>query len=355
MDILIIDDDETLRSSTQMAAEAAGHYAETAFDAESARLSLKEATFDLIFLDVRLGEDNGIELLGEILKKKPDQLVVIFTAYSSIEVAVKATQAGAFDFLEKPFGPDRVRGILLKAQKALSTQKEISTLTTEVRELKSQVDTQGPPSDFTSEDESMEQVLDTLFRAAKTPASILILGESGTGKSLIARTVHQNSLLHEKPFITVSCPSLSHDLLESELFGHVKGAFTGAVKDSQGKVAAANGGTLFLDEIGELPMEIQPKLLRLFREDLFYRLNVISVEIPSLRSRGADLVKFATNYLNYFCEQIDRQIKGFSPEALQMIRTYPWPGNLRELRNTIERATILQESSLPEHRSQSMN
>jgi NtrC-family two-component system response regulator AlgB len=220
--------------------------------------------------------------------------------------------------------------------------------------------------------------METLLRAAQTPASILIMGESGTGKSVIARTVHQQSHLSDKPFVTVSCPSLSRELLESDLFGHVRGAFTGAVRDHWGKVKAAAGGTLFLDEIGDLPLEIQPKLLRLlqereyerlgenvtrnaevrivaatsrdlkqlvadgaFREDLYFRLNVITVEMPPLRDRSGDVVRFAQHYLKHFAALCRRQIDGFSEEALASVRSYPWPGNLRELRNSIERAAIM--------------
>lgn len=386
MDILIIDDDPSIRSSTQMAVEAEGHYVECADSLVAARLRLKEEKWDLIFLDVRLGDEDGLTFIKEILEKRPEQLVVIFTAYSSVAVAIKATQAGAFDYLEKPFTPDRVRGILLKAEKALTTNREITSLKTTVKELKTQVDRSGPQPRFDSDDPTMRETLDTIFRAAASPASILILGESGTGKSVIARTIHENSPLANKPFVTVSCPSLSKELLESELFGHVRGSFTGAVKDSWGKVHAADGGTLFLDEIGELPMEIQPKLLRLlqereyerlgenkprianvrivaatnrdlkasiaageFREDLFYRINVISVEMPPLRARNKDLMKFALDYLKYFSSQIGREITGFSPQALDRIQTYQWPGNLRELRNSIERATILCRGNEIEH------
>ena len=382
MDILIIDDDPSISSTTRFTVEAEDHYAETADSTDAARLRIKEEKWDLIFLDVRLGDENGLEFLNEILTKNPDQLVVIFTAYSSVEVAIKATQAGAFDYLEKPFTPDRVRGILLKAKKALSTNKELTTLKNTVTELKTQVDKSGPPTRFDSEDPTMMATLDTIFRAAASPASILILGESGTGKSVIARTIHENSNLADKPFVTVSCPSLSKELLESELFGHVRGSFTGAIKDQWGKVHAADGGTLFLDEIGELPLEIQPKLLRLlqereyerlgenkprtanvriiaatnrdlkasvaageFREDLFYRINVISVEMPPLRARTKDLMGFAEDYLQHFSKQIGREVKGFSSRALDRIRTHQWPGNLRELRNSIERATILSQGS----------
>src|SRR5271170_7415491 len=225
---------------------------------------------------------------------------------------------------------------------------------------------------------AMRESMDILLRAAKTQASILITGESGTGKGVLARAVHQKSHLADKPLVTISCPSLSRELLESELFGHVKGAFTGALRDHWGKVKAAHGGTLFLDEIGDLPMEIQPKLLRLlqereyerlgenvtrqanlrviaatnrdlkkrvaegaFREDLYFRLNVIAVEMPPLRDRAADLIRFAEHYEKHFAAQCGRKLEGLSPEAIACIRAYHWPGNLRELRNAVERAVIM--------------
>ncbi len=378
MDILIIDDERSIRMTTTMALEHEGHYVESVDCGEAAMKRLREEKFELIFLDLRLGDEDGLEILGQILEKYPRQLVTIFTAHASIETAVKATQAGAFDYLEKPFTPDQLRAILVKARKALATEGEVVRLQETVRELKTEASRNSPPVDFASEDTRTAQELDTLFRAAASPASVLILGESGTGKSVIAREVHHRSHLREKPFVTVSCPSLSRELLESTLFGHVKGSFTGAVKDTWGKVHAAEGGTLFLDEIGELPMEIQPKLLRLlqereyerlgenkvrpsnvrviaatnrdlaehvvageFREDLYYRLNVISVRVPPLRERPKDLLRFAENYLIHFSNQIGRKIRGFSPEAMRVITTHSWPGNLRELRNAIERATIL--------------
>src|SRR5581483_5625824 len=252
--------------------------------------------------------------------------------------------------------------------------RNIERLEQEVKETKSQ----NPELllDFTTP--AMREVMDVLLRAAKTPASILIMGESGTGKSVVARAIHDQSHLADKPFITVSCPSLSKELLESELFGHVKGSFTGAIKDHWGKVKAATGGTLFLDEIGDLPMEIQPKLLRLlqereyerlgenvirtadirviaatnrdlrkritegaFREDLYFRLNVIAVEMPPLRNRQGDLLRFADHYLKHFSAQCGRVFQGFSEPAATRLRSYAWPSNLRELRNAIERAVIL--------------
>ena len=380
MDILIIDDEPSIRRTTSMAVEAEGHYTETADSARIAEMKLKEEDYDLVFLDLRLGDDDGMEILRGVVKYKPHMPVVIFTAHASIETAVEATREGAFDYLEKPFTPDQLRAILLKAEKAQKTQKKIVTLETQVEELKTEATTSAPPAKFTSDEPAMQSTLDTLFRAAATPASILILGESGTGKSVISKAVHEQSHLSANPFVTVSCPSLSKELLESELFGHVKGSFTGAVKDKWGKVHAADGGTLFLDEIGELPMEIQPKLLRLlqereyerlgdtktrqsnvriiaatnrdlremvsegtFREDLYYRLNVIAVELPPLRARQQDLNQFASDYLAFFGKQIGRPNLKFSQAALATIMSYNWPGNLRELRNSIERAAILSQ------------
>lgn len=378
MDILIVDDEASIRLTTKLALEKDGHYVEGAEDGESALSRMREEKFDLVFLDLRLGDEDGLEVMGEVLSKRPEQLVAIFTAHASIETAVRATQAGAFDYLEKPFTPDELRGVVAKARRALKQQGDMRKLRTTVKELQSEVSQNAPPLRFESSDPRTRQEFDVLFRAAASPASVLILGESGTGKSVIAQEVHRRSHLAEQPFVTVSCPSLSRELLESTLFGHVKGSFTGAVKDTWGKVHAADGGTLFLDEIGELPMEIQPKLLRLlqereyerlgenkvrqanvrviaatnrdlaeqvakgeFREDLFYRLNVISVTVPSLRERSADLVDFAESYLRHFSGQMGRELDGFEPEARRVVLSHPWPGNLRELRNAIERAVIL--------------
>lgn len=382
MDILIVDDEKSIRLTTKIALDGQGHYVETAEDGGLAMRRIKEENFDLVFLDLRLGDEDGLEILQKIVALKPQQLVTIFTAHASISTAVKATQLGAFDYLEKPFTPDQLRAILIKAQKALKTQGEVVRLTETVQELKREVRHASPALRFSSDDPHTREEFDILFRAAGTSASILILGESGTGKSVIAREIHDRSHLRDKPFVTVSCPSLSKELLESVLFGHMKGSFTGAVRDTWGKVHAADGGTLFLDEIGELPMEIQPKLLRLlqeleyerlgenkvrsahvrviaatnrdlkagilagtFREDLFYRLNVISVTVPPLRKRLADLESFAKNYLDFFVGQLGRKLEGFSAAGRAALMNHPWPGNLRELRNAIERAAILARGS----------
>jgi NtrC-family two-component system response regulator AlgB len=302
----------------------------------------------------------------------------MFTAQGSVKTAVEAMRRGAVDFLEKPFQREQFVTVLARLQRLRQMGQRIESLEREVTETKAL--NVEPIFDFTTP--SMREVMEVLMRAASTPASILIFGESGTGKSVAARAVHRNSHLADKPFVTVSCPSLSKELLESELFGHVKGSFTGAVKDHWGKVKAADGGTLLLDEIGDLPMEIQPKLLRLlqereyerlgenvtrqanvriiaatnrdlkkrvaegsFREDLYFRLNVIAVEMPPLRNRYEDLVRFASHYLSHFAAQCGRRLDGFSEEAAACIRAHPWPGNLRELRNAIERAVILSRES----------
>jgi NtrC-family two-component system response regulator AlgB len=378
MDILIVDDERSIRLTTTLALEAEDHYVESAADGAVALQRIKEEDFHLVFLDLRLGDEDGLDVLQKILELRPQTLVTIFTAHGSIPTAVRATQLGAFDYLEKPFTPDQLRAILIKAQKALKNQQEVSQLKETVQTLKSEVRHSSPPLTFRSSDIRAQEDFDVLFRAAPTSASILILGESGTGKSVIAHEIHDRSHLRDKPFVTVSCPSLSKELLESALFGHMKGSFTGAIKDTWGKIHAADGGTLFLDEIGELPLEIQPKLLRFlqekeyerlgetkvrqanvrviaatnrdlkqsmkagdFREDLYYRLNVISVAIPPLRERPADLEHFAKTYLDFFAAQVGRRIDGFSEGGRSALLRHSWPGNLRELRNAIERATIL--------------
>src|SRR6187397_547785 len=319
MDILIVDDEKIMRDAASQLVEDAGHYAETACDGATALKTLKETTFDLVLLDVNLDRESGLDVLAEIQKQFPDLAVVIFTAVATISTAVEAMRRGALDVLEKPFTPAQLNIVLSRVQRHRK-------LSERVVELQTQVASQFPESMFESSTPEVNDILDTLFRAASTPVSILVLGESGTGKSIAARAVHQRSPRADKPFVTVHCPGLSRELLESDLFGHAKGAFTGAIRDHWGKVKAAHGGTLFLDEIGELPMELQPKLLRLlqdreyervgettlrtadvriiaatnrdlkkavdegtFREDLFYRLNVITVDLPPLRQRVADI------------------------------------------------------------------
>jgi NtrC-family two-component system response regulator AlgB len=374
MDFLVIDDDKVFREATCLLIEDEGHYAETAANSDVALARLREDKFDAALLDLNLGRENGLTVLPQILKTRPNLPVVMFSAQGTVKSAVKALHLGAVDFLEKPFTREQFHTVLARLQRFSQMGRQIEQLEQEVKETQAQ----NPEPLFDFATPNMQAVMEVLLRSAKTPASVLILGESGTGKSIAARAVHANSHLADKPFVTVSCPTLSKELLESTLFGHVRGSFTGAMKDHWGKVKAATGGTLFLDEIGDLPLEIQPKLLRLlqereyervgenvtrqadvriiaatnrdlkkrvaegaFREDLYYRLNVITVEMPPLRARPGDLLRFAEHYLKHFAEQCGRSLDGFSQEAAAAIQLYPWPGNLRELRNAIERAVIL--------------
>jgi two-component system, NtrC family, response regulator AlgB len=375
MRVLIVDDERSIRTSVAVAIQAAGHSAETADSGQIAILKLQEDAYDLAFLDLRLGDQDGLEVLEQIKRQHTKLPVVVFTAYASVASAVAAMQKGAFDYLEKPFTPEHLRQIMARVEKQRRLESRID-------DLQQQINLQNPRIELQSSDPRMTRTLDVLFRAAPTQAAILLLGESGTGKSVLAREVHQRSNSKEGPFVTVSCPSLSRELLESELFGHVKGAFTGAVRDTWGKVAAADSGTLFLDEIGELPLEIQPKLLRMlqerqyervgenkirttntriiaatnkdlkdcvrkgtFREDLYYRLDVISVVIPPLRERLEDLESLAVAFLEFFGQQLGRNALSFSEPAMRRIRSHPWHGNIRELRNTVERAVILSQTN----------
>ncbi|MCX6955410.1 MAG: sigma-54 dependent transcriptional regulator [Verrucomicrobia bacterium] len=371
MRILIVDDEPAIRKTTRIAVEMAGHTTVEAPNGLRALKAIEDEGFDAVFLDLKLGNDDGLEVLAKLLKAQPSLAVVMFTAYANIATAVEAMRRGAFDFIPKPFTPEQIRGILAKVEKARA-------LETRVRTLENQLAAESPPVDLESAEPATQRAVEIAFKAAATPANILILGPSGTGKSVLAREVHQRSAQRDAAFVTVSCPSLSRELLESELFGHVKGSFTGAVADTMGKVAAADGGTLFLDEIGEMPLEIQPKLLRLlqereyervgearprranvrviaatnrvlaeevkagrFREDLFYRLNVISIVLPGLRDRPADLGRFAESYRKFFSARLGKKTTAFAPAVEAAFAAYRWPGNLRELRNVIERAVIL--------------
>ncbi len=371
MNILLIDDDQSLRKSIRLALETLNHRVTEAADGAQALELLGYGLFDVAFLDLKLGRDKGLDVLVSLLRLAPGLAVVVITAYATIETAVEAMRRGAFDFLPKPFTPDEIRRVLERVV-------QIRRLQSHVEELEEQVRSIVPEADLQTAEPAMQDALEMAFRAAPTEATLLLRGESGTGKGVLARAIHARSAHVAGPFITVNCPSLSSELLESELFGHVRGAFTGAVQDTLGKVAAAEGGTLFLDEIGDLPLTLQPKLLRLlqekryervgetrtracdvrivaatnrdlltavaagtFREDLLYRLNVIEVVLPPLRQRRSDLVPLAEHLLEFFARQAGRPHMKFTEEARAALLRYPWPGNVRELRNAIERGVIL--------------
>jgi two-component system, NtrC family, response regulator AlgB len=371
MRILIVDDEASIRKTTAIAVQTMGHEAVEAPNGARAFKLVESESFDVCFLDVKLGSEDGLFVLEKLLQIAPGLAVVMFTAFASIATAVEAMRRGAFDFIPKPFTPEQIRQVL---QKIVRTQ----LLEQRVRQLESQLADESPEIDLVSTEPAVQRIYEIAFKAADTTATMLILGPSGTGKNVLAREIHRRSAQRERPFVTVSCPSLSKELLESELFGHVKGAFTGAVQDTFGRVASAEGGTLFLDEIGEMPLEIQPKLLRLlqdreyervgearprqarvrviaasnrnlseeikagrFREDLFYRLNVITVVLPGLHERPADLMRLIDHGLEYFSRRLGKKVQKISPEVTAAFRSYSWPGNLRELRNVIERAVIL--------------
>jgi NtrC-family two-component system response regulator AlgB len=384
MRVLIIDDEPGIRRTTGLAVETMGHEVAAVPNGSKALKAVEEVRFDACFLDVNLGTESGLDVLAKLLAASPALPVVMVTAYATISTAVEAMRRGAYDFIPKPFTPDQIRAVLARIGQGRA-------LASRVHLLESQLAEESPALDLASAEPAAQKALQIAFKAAETPATVLILGPSGTGKSVLAREIHRRSAQRDGRFVTVNCPSLSRELLESELFGHAKGAFTGAVADTTGKVALADGGTLFLDEIGELPAAIQPKLLRLlqereyervgdgqprranvrviaatnrnlaeevkagrFREDLYYRLNVIEVVLPGLRDRPGDLARLAESCLAFFAIRLGKRLTGFDPAVRAAFAAYAWPGNLRELRNVIERAVILSSgptialSDLPE-------
>jgi two-component system, NtrC family, response regulator AlgB len=373
MDLLIIDDEASLRRTLRTALESMGHHVAEAPTAALARSLVEQQHFDLAFLDLRLGREAGLDLLPELCApgREPGIAVVVVTAYAAIETAVEAMRRGAFDFLPKPFTPDQIRITLDRFQLVQGLRHRVASLEEQVRSV-------APEVDLETQDSVMRAALEVAWRVASSEATILLRGDSGTGKGVLAQAIHERSPRAGRPFVTVHCPSLSAELLESDLFGHVRGAFTGAVRDTEGKVAAGEGGTLFLDEIGDLPLGLQPKLLRFlqertyervgdnrmrrgdvrllaatnhdleaavrtgrFREDLLYRLNVIEITLPPLRQRPSDIPALAQHLLQFFARESNKVVTGFTPEALEALRRHDWPGNLRELRNAIERGVIL--------------
>jgi NtrC-family two-component system response regulator AlgB len=371
LQILVVDDEANIRRTLAVCLETEGHHVVGVSNVADAMAEAARRSFDLAFIDLRLGTDDGLDLIPALHGKSPWLKIIVITAYASIDTAVEAIRRGATDYIPKPFTP---------AQISLAVRKvfEMRSLEQKVAALQEDLGQEHPEVDFSSTSPRMKKAVDIARQAASSEATILLRGESGTGKTVLARAIHGWSRRAAKAFRMVSCPSFSSELLESELFGHVKGAFTGAIRDNPGRIAVSEGGTLFLDEIGDLPLPLQPKLLRFvqdkeyervgddvtrkadvrlltatnidlesavkagrFREDLFYRLNVIQIEIPPLRERPEDLARLAARLLAFHARRNHRGIIGFSDEALSVLREYPWPGNVRELSNVIERAVIL--------------
>jgi len=372
--LLVVDDEKNIRANLAKFLESCGHQVETAGSGPDALAILGGySDFDLVLTDYRMAEMNGLELLKEIKRRLPDTLVILMTAFGTIENAVACMKAGAHDYLTKPFS-------LAAIQHAVDRALEVRRLRSEIKELRGAID--GAPF-LDSRSHLMVELLGTAKQAAKSDASILLTGESGTGKNVLAKQIHEWSLRREHPFVVVNCTTLSEHLLESELFGHMRGAFTGAIKDKPGRLEAADKGTVFLDEIADLTPQLQTKFLRFlqeqrferiggqqtievdariiaasnrdleqevsagrFRADLFYRLNVISLRVPALRERSEDILPLANKFLTAASARNRRPGLQLSPEASAALAAYPWPGNVRELRNAIERATVLSRGTV---------
>jgi NtrC-family two-component system response regulator AlgB len=368
---LVVDDEKNIRSTLAVCLEGIGGEVTSVAAGAGALEAARRTSFDVAFVDLRLASESGLDLVPKLLGEQPDLVIILITAYASFDTAVEAIKRGAWDFLPKPFTPAQIRHLTAKAL-------ERRRLSAKVAALEHELSSAVPEADLDSQSSRMRALYETVARAAPAQAPVLIRGESGTGKGVLARALHAQSPRRAHPFVVVNCPTLSEDLLASELFGHARGAFTGAVRDQAGRVEAADQGTLFLDEIGEIPPGLQVKLLRFlqdkefervgetttrradvrvvaatnrdvaadvksgrFREDLLYRLNVVELEVPPLRDRPEDILALAHRFLAFFAAQAKRPLPELSKGAEQALLAHRWPGNVRELRNSIERAVIL--------------
>jgi two-component system response regulator GlrR len=374
--VLVVDDDTNLLELLKIRLESAGYEVwATDDEAEAKRLNNHES-FDLAVIDLQLAQGNGIELMGELHQVSPLMPVIILTAYGSIESAVEAIKRGAYTYLTKPFDP---RQILMEINKAQETRR----LAAEVRALKGLLEEKYDFKKIIGKSKAIKQVLEQVSLIAGTDSTVYIHGESGTGKELIARAIHFASQRRDQPFVPINCAAIPETLLESELFGYEKGAFTGAVKSSKGLFTHAHGGTILLDEIGDMPLSIQAKLLRVlqerkffpvgsqnpveidvrilvatnkdlkeevrankFREDLFFRIHVIPIHLPPLRSHKEDIPLLADFFLKKYSERMNKTISGLSPQAMKKLMKYDWPGNIRELENCIEFACAMTQQYL---------
>lgn len=371
--MLIVEDEETLRESLRRLFQREGFVVDTAPTAEDGFSLATESSYDIIVSDIILPGMDGIEMMGRIREQIPGQVFIVMTAYASLDTAVKSLRVGAFDYILKPIMHNEIKQVVRNA----ITQE---TLRRENALLKKQY---VPRSDYVSiigHDPALMAVIDEVRKIADSRSNVLLLGETGTGKELFARVIHNNSSRKDMPFLPINCSAIPETLLESELFGHLRGSFTGALSNKLGLLEEADGGTVFLDEIGDIPLSIQVKLLRVledqeirsvgstksrkvnlrlitatnrdlkeavatgrFREDLYYRINVIGLRLPPLRERRDDIPILIKHFLTKFAAEFGRQLKDISPEALTALRAYDWPGNIRELQNVMERALLISE------------
>jgi len=374
MRVLIVDDERNIRKTLSVCLQGLGCQVTESGSTTSALEAIARSPYDVAFVDLRLGREDGLDLLPKLLAERPGLDVVMITAYAAIDSAVEAMKRGAKDYLAKPFTPAQIRKVI----EAASARRELQRRLVELEERLADA---APEATLEASSAAMRAVMEVVSRAASHDVPVLLRGESGTGKSVLARALHQLSPRRDHPFSVVNCPALSEELLASEMFGHAKGAFTGAVRDRPGRVEAAEGGTLFLDEVGEIPPAIQAKLLRFlqdkqfervgetrtraadvrivaatnrnldtavsggqFREDLLFRLNVIEVTVPPLRERRDEILPLVRRFLVFFSRASRRAPPELTPEAERALLEYSWPGNVRELRNAIERAVILTPS-----------
>lgn len=378
--ILVVDDEESIREFLNIMLKKEGYDVTCVEDGQKADEVLRKKTFEMVISDLQMPHITGLELLKIVKENYPNTLFMLITAFGTTETAVDAMKMGAYDYITKPFKLDEVRINIANALKSKTLENENISLK---RELTKEFSFQN----LVGNSAAMHQVYDLIKRVSDSPTNVLITGESGTGKEMVAKAIHYNGLLKDKPFISVNCGAIPESLMESEMFGHKKGSFTGAIADKPGLFEAADGGTLFLDEVGELPLTIQVKLLRsiqerivrrvgsnddthvtvriiaatnrdleemvklgTFRQDLYYRLNVIQIRTPSLRERRDDVPVLAKFFLKKYNERLNKNISGISQEALALLKSYDYPGNVRELENIIERTIALEAgaSILPE-------
>lgn len=372
--LLVVDDDQHVLSAMADYLRGLGHRTETAADCAEAKARMREYPFEAVICDVCLPDQDGFQLLEWAVEEKPETSMILLTGYGTIESAVEAIRMGAFDYLTKPVIDEELH---LTIQRALGQRRIVE----ENRNLKQQLDERFGMGNIIGHDYKMLRMFDLIESVAETRTTVLILGESGTGKTMTARAIHQLSDRRDQPFVEVACGALPENLLESELFGHAAGSFTGATHDKEGKFLAADGGTIFLDEIATAPTSLQVKLLRVlqdrefepvgsnttqkvdvrlilatnanleemvesgeFREDLYYRINVINVTQPPLRERIGDIPLLVDHFLEEFNEYTGKRIQGFDEDAMHFMQRYSWPGNVRELVNVVERAVVLSKA-----------